>query len=154
MKLSVGYICILLYMNCSSYAWSDDTIKVSILDSYDKRNSRTIRPISKINIEEGVVAKLWGYIEFKSDSTEVKPETYFFEWGFNNGQEREILDSYKTETEVLIYERSIMAVDDIYGFIKRIWSVKEGTYDLSVYKKEKGHMSLVGQAKVNARRIK
>ena len=137
---------ILAFIFFMAEAHGADTVTICLLDTFDKRQFRSVEPASPIR-EHGIV-RIWCWIKVVSDSPTVAPETYYIELGYDNGSGRKVLSDFNKEKNIFIFERPIAQIEAYHWFVKRIWTSNEGTYDFTVYLKKDGMMQPVGTSSV------
>jgi hypothetical protein len=123
-----------------------DTVTVHVLDKFDWDQDQQIEKVSTIKCS-GIV-RIWCWIRVSSDTRKVSPATYYIEYGYKDGNEREVLWDYNKEPETFIFERPVTEPEAIHCFVMRIICSKKGVHDFTVYVKKGGEMHAVGKSSV------
>jgi hypothetical protein len=126
-------------------AHGQDRVTILLLDTFDRRQFRTVTPVSRIQ-KHGIV-RIWCWIKVVSDSPTVVPETYYIELGYNEGNRRKVLSDFNKE-DIFKFERPITQIEAYHWFVKRIWTSNKGEYDFTIYTKRDGNMQAVGTTSV------
>ena len=130
------------------FLFAEDKITIHILREFNKRDFKNINPISEIQFDgNGKIVKIWGYLKFESDTSYVKPETYYLEWSYFDGKSMSLLSNYKNN-KYLEYKRKVEGVDDYYWVTKRIRTENIGDYYFRIYRKEKSKYILLNETKL------
>lgn len=138
---------VLLALSFSTKAEDTVTIKLS---TEDRKLSSNIE--SQDSIIGSVLNKVYAYIKISSDSSNVRPNTFYLEWRRRYINSEEVLFNYNNDEKWMIYKRRINVMDDYYRVHKTIFGSKPGIYEFRVYTKDNnGDYFLVGKEEIEVR---
>ena len=137
MKTIIGALILLI----PSMGLAEDSVTMHILDAFDTSAHTNIHPVKRIS--GGGVKKIWAWLRFRSDSSLVSDQLYYFEWGYDDGAGRIKYENHEDNYEVYTHKRKTDRMDDYTWKAKRIWMNNKGTYDFQVKIKDSKSGKLV-----------
>ncbi|CAH0529207.1 hypothetical protein [Vibrio hippocampi] len=125
------YMLIFTLLITPFYSWSNDTITLKILDSFDQKHFTQANGVASVKTNNGIV-KIWAWVKFSSKTPLIKEQKYYFEWEYHDGNGTIKLENHTDNADVYTRQRREDRIDDYTWLVKRIWPVNKGKYTFKV----------------------
>ncbi|MGV2990408.1 hypothetical protein ACE1OE_22565 [Vibrio sp. E150_011] len=112
-------------------SWSNDTITLKILDSFDQKHFTQADGVTSVKTDNSII-KVWAWVKFSSDTPLIKEQKYYFEWEYDNGNGTVKLENHTNNADVYTRQRREDRIEDYTWLVKRIWPVNKGKYIFKV----------------------